>query len=177
MPEERGSVFKIVKVRLMWLSLGLLISLFVSKYIHQFEEILQKNILVVTFIPLVVYLADAIGTQMESIIIRAFSKENKFSFPKFFYRQVLIVALLGIALGILGAAGSYIIYKDVLVSLGLGVSIFASALTALLTGTVFPFLFWKLHEDPAEASGPVATVIQDALSILIYFTIFHSILN
>jgi len=160
MDDENKGILTIIRIRFGWLLLGLIVSLFISKYIHQFEEVLQENILVVTFIPLVVYLADAIGTQMESIIIRTCSRDIRFNFSKFFYKQMLIVLVLGILLGGLGILGSYLMYSEITVSLGLGFAIFIAAVSALITGTIIPYLFWKLHKDPAEASGPIATVIQ-----------------
>lgn len=177
MEENKKTIPQIIKIRLLWLVVGLITSLLVSKYINNFEEMLEKYVLVAVFIPLIVYLADAIGTQMESIIIRNFVEEKKFDLSIFLKKQILIIIPIGIILSVVGYIGSFLMYRDLLVSLGLSLAIFASSLSSLLTGIIIPYMFWKLHEDPAEASGPLATVIQDSISVFIYFIIFSMILG
>jgi magnesium transporter len=172
MTKENEKFLKTVKTRLIWLTLGLLISLSVSKYINRFETLLQQNILVITFIPMIVYLADAIGTQMESIIIREMAERRHFILSKFFRKQLSIAVILGFILGTLAYFTSFFIYKDHRISIVLATAIVFSAFSAVVTGTLIPYLFWKLHKDPAEASGPIATVIQDTLSVVIYFSVF-----
>lgn len=146
---------------------GLLISKFVSAY----ESSLEQNLLIASFIPLIVYISDAVGTQMESIIIRALSEERDFLFKKFFLKQFIIVLALGLTLGLLGSLGSYVFYGELYTSIGLGISISAAIISSVLTGLLIPYLFWTTHQDPAEASGPIATIIQDSISVFIYFYI------
>lgn len=171
---ERDSVFKIYKLRLFWLLIGLIGGLVISKFVHAFEETLQENILVATFIPLVVYISDAVGTQVESIIIRALSKQWKFKFSSFFTKQFLVVSSLGITLGVLAIFGSYIMYKQAPLSIGLGIAVTCSIISSVITGLAIPYAFWKSGQDPAEASGPIATIIQDSISVLVYFIIMTS---
>lgn len=170
--EDNLSTISIIKKRLTWLIIGLITSLILSGYINQFEEILKANVLIVAFIPMIVYLADAIGTQMESVIIRSFAQEKNFHFFRFIKKQAVIVSISAVVLAALGYIGSYLVYTNKQFSAGLGFAIFISAISSLLTGTVIPYIFYRFKEDPAEASGPVATVIQDAISILVYFFVF-----
>ncbi|HLD51060.1 hypothetical protein A3K34_01960 [candidate division WWE3 bacterium RIFOXYC1_FULL_40_10] len=172
METETQSIFAVIKKRLSWLILGLVTSVLLSKFISVFEETLEKNIIMITFVPMIVYLADAIGTQMESIIIRDFAKQKKFRLLPFLIRQTQIVSVIGLVLSLLAYGTSYVLYQQHKVSMGLGISIFISSFTALISGSIIPYFFWKLHEDPAEASGPIATVVQDSLSIMIYFAVF-----
>ena len=62
-------------------------------------------------------------------------------------------------------------YGDFNIAKILSVSLFGTITSSILTGLTIPYVFVKLRFDPANASGPVGTVIQDFLSVLIYFTI------
>lgn len=165
------SIFKEIKTRLAWLALGLVASLMIARVISSFEHVLEANIILASFIPLIVYMSDAVGTQMEAIIIRELNQKRKFHFAKFFKNQLLIVIPVAICIGALAAVILQIWKGDSNLSLTIGLSLFAGITTSLITGAVLPYLFWKLHEDPAEASGPVATVLQDFLSVIVFFYI------
>ena len=58
----------------------------------------------------------------------------------------------------------------------MGISIFVAVNTAIFTGMIIPYLFNKLKMDPALCSGPLATVIQDILSVVIYFGVANLLL-
>ena len=65
--------------------------------------------------------------------------------------------------------------KDVAVAVGL--SLFAACSIATLVAVLLPWLFDTLGQDPAFGSGPLATVIQDLLTIVIYFAIAVSVVG
>jgi magnesium transporter len=174
--EDKKHIFAAYKVRLFWLVLGLVGSLFIAKFIRFFESTLEENLLIAAFIPLIVYMSDAVGTQMESIIIRAVSKEKHFNVKKFLSFQFSVVSLLAISLGILSGVGSYLIYKVGDFSAVLGLAVFITIISSLFTGLAIPYVFWRFHQDPAEASGPIANIIQNAISISIYFLIVSAVL-
>jgi magnesium transporter len=112
---------------------------------------------------------------MEAMIIRELTNK-KFKFLLFFKKQFLIVFTVALIVGIV--AGLLVGYIDNSSSLGvvIGLSLFFGILSSLVTGTLIPYMFWKMHDDPAEASGPIATVIQDTLSVIIFFTIAQALL-
>ena len=167
---------KEVKTRVSWLLIGLVLSLAIAKVIEGFESTLQKNLVLATFIPLVVYMSDAVGTQMEAIIIRELNAQRKFNFSKFFWRQVSIVVMVALLVGVLSGALVGVLKGSDLLGLVVGLSLIGGILSSLLTGSIMPYIFWRLHDDPAEASGPVATVIQDMLSVVIFFLIAQALL-
>lgn len=168
--------FKEIKTRVIWLLIGLLLSLGIAELIKRFDTTLQENLVLASFIPLVVYMSDAVGTQMEAIIIRSMHTRGKFNFVKFFGQQAAIVSVVALIVGTV--AGFVVSWLNQSSDLGvvIGISLFFGILSSLITGSVLPYLFWKLHSDPAEASGPVATVIQDFLSVLIFFLVAQGML-
>jgi magnesium transporter len=167
---------KELKTRLTWLFIGLLLSVGIAELIKGFENTLQENLILASYIPMVVYMSDAVGTQMEAMIIRSLHKKGKFNFLKFLRQQALIVAAVSVIIG----AAAYLIVSVLndSQSLGLvvGISLICGILTSLFTGTVLPYLFWKLHNDPAEASGPIATAIQYLFSVILFFIFAQALL-
>lgn len=164
-------VFTSLKHRLPWLLLGLLGGMLAAGIIGRFEGTLEKNLILAAFIPLMVYMADAVGTQMEAFIIRDLAVNPELDFLRYFRRQFLIVTLIAlITSGALGGL-SLLLYRVPKVSLVLALSLFLGIISSVITGLVIPYLMGRLKQDPANASGPVATILQDILTVAIFFLI------
>lgn len=160
-----------------WLLIGLLLSLGIAEVIKNFESVLQENLILASFIPLVVYMSDAVGTQMEAIIIRELNKKVRFNFSKFFRQQLIIVSAVALVIGVVaGMVVALMNRAENNLGFVIGLSLVGGIMSSLVTGSVLPYIFWKLHDDPAEASGPVATVIQDLLSVVIFFLVAQVLL-
>ena len=157
--------------RLPWLFMGLVGGMLMAQVIGFFENTLQQNLILATFIPLIVYMSDAIGTQMEAFIIRDLAMAPRFEFGKYFSRQSLIVVLMGCILSAILFLISVVLYQSFAIAEVLGIALFAAILSSLITGLVIPYFFSRLHFDPANASGPMATMLQDLLSVTIYFIV------
>lgn len=167
---------KEIKTRLLWLGLGLAASLMIAHVITSFEEVLHENIILASFIPLIVYMSDAVGTQMEAMIIRELNRKAKFRFQQFFCRQLLVVFPVAVIISAVSTGVLYLWHNDIRLSTVVGLSLFLGIMSSLVTGALMPYFFWRLHEDPAEASGPMATVLQDFLSVVIFFYIAQFLL-
>jgi magnesium transporter len=157
--------------RIPWLIVGLLGGLAISKVIHLFEDSVSASILVASFIPLVVYMANAIGIQMEAFIVRDYAINPHIKFIPYFLRHTSIVLILSVVLSYLFFWITAFIYKDYLLSTVVSSALFVTIISSVLTGLVIPYLFEKMKMDPASAGGPVGTIIQDAISVVIYLTI------
>lgn len=160
--------------RLPWLLLGLAGSLLAADLVGFFDRQLQANLLLAFFIPGIVYMADAVGTQTETLVVRGLSVGIGI-------RRLLRLELLsGLGIGLaLGAFATLLVlwrWGDPDVALVLGLAILAACSTATLVAMVLPWLLDRCGVDPAFGSGPLATVIQDLLSILIYFCIATALL-
>jgi len=161
--------------RLPWLLVGLAGSLLAADFVGWFETQLQQKVMLAFFIPGIVYLADAVGTQTETIVVRGLSVGVSI-------RQMLCRELLsGLTIGIvLGAAGGLLVWwrwNDSEVALVVGLALLAACSTATLAAMAVPWLLDKFDFDPAFSSGPLATVIQDLSSILIYFAIATAVIR
>ena len=155
--------------RLPWLALGLLGAMVSALVVGAFEEDLERTALLAIFIPAVVYMADAVGTQTEAVLIRGLS-------VGIHMRAVARRELLtGLALGALVGGAFFpfavLVWDDSDVALAVALALFASCSIATVVAMALPWAFQRLGRDPAFGSGPLATVIQDLLSILVYFAI------
>ncbi len=162
--------------RLPWLFIGL-IGGFGTAFIGQiFEEVLQQTILLALFIPLMVYMAGSTGAQMQVFIIRDLAIQKNFRLVPYFLSQASIVVALATVLSATLGSISLILYGSPSVSLVLTLALFVSIASSIFSGIIVPYIFFKLKQDPANASGPIGTIIQDISTIFIYFLIAQAIL-
>lgn len=163
-------VSKLVWVRLPWLLVGLVGGMFATGIVRSFEMALQKQLALAFFIPVVVYMADAVGTQTEALFIR--SEIIGGIRPK---RYMLREALVGFFLGLIIAGFiflfAYILFRDFKLAAVVGLSLFVTIFLSVYLAVLIPICLIKLKKDPSVGSGPFATVLQDILSISIYFAI------
>ena len=162
--------------RLPWLLVGLIGGLLAASIVSDFENTLEQNIILAAFIPLIVYIADATGTQIQAFFIRDIVLNPDLHFTRYFTKQLFITLLTGSIMGVGLVIFTGIVYHRFLIALVLGLSLFASVISSLITGLLIPYLFHRFHLDPANGSGPIGTIIQDIASITIYLTIASLIL-
>ncbi len=165
--DDTESVSTLLRLRIPSLILGLILGVALSFITSRFEEVLAKNISVAFFIPFVVYIADAVGAQTQSIYGRDL-KSGKARFKKYLLKE----SILGITFG--SIFGSIIFpvvlfwFNSIDLALTVGLSAFCAISTAPIIALIITEVFELIHKDPAASSGPISTVIQDAMSILIY---------
>jgi len=164
-------ILKSVRFRIFWLFIGLLGGIFASMIIGSFESTLNKNIILAAFLPMVVYMGDAVGTQLEAFSIRDFTLHSQINFSRYFMRQFFIVVVISLLLGLSAFALSLLVYASLKVATTISISIFVAVISSVLTGLLIPFALRKMKKDPATGSGPIGTIIQDILSVFIFFLV------
>ena len=157
--------------RMPWLIIGLFGGLLAAHIVSQFEDTLEQNLILAAFIPLIVYMSSATGTQMEALIIRDLAIDRKLPFVRYLLRQAFIVGIMAVISAGLLFSLSYLLHRDPQVSVILGIALLAAVCSSLLTGLCIPYIFSRFRMDPANASGPIATIIQDIVSLVLYFSI------
>jgi magnesium transporter len=160
--------------RVPWLLLGLAGAVLAADIVGFFEKVLQANLMIAFFIPGIVYLADAVGTQTEALIIRGLSVGVPIG--SVLRREILTGLMIGLALAITFYPVGLWRWGGDGVVLAVAVAIFAACATANLVALALPWILHRSGIDPAFGSGPLATVIQDLLSIIIYLAIAMAIL-
>jgi magnesium transporter len=155
--------------RIPWLLVGLLGAMASAVIVGAFEEQLEKQVLIAFFLPAVVYMADAVGTQTETLLIRGLSVGVAL---RAVVRRELVTGLaIGLAIALLFVPFALAAWGDSEVAVAVGIALFASCSISTVVAMTLPLAFQRLGSDPAFGSGPLATVIQDLLSIAVYLGI------
>jgi magnesium transporter len=160
--------------RLPWLILGLLGAVAVADLMALFEAQLQASVLLAFFVPGIVYLADAIGTQTETLVIRGMSVGIRME--RVFLRELVTGLLIGLALAALLFPVVWWRWGRADLACAVSLALLAASSIASLVAMLLPWVLRVLRQDPAFAAGPLATVLQDLLSVLTYFLVCLAIL-
>ena len=181
--EDLNEPFKdSVKKRLPWLLLLLVLGLVVSSVVSIFEGVVQQITLVVAFQSLILDMAGNVGTQSLAVTIRVIMDEtlSKKDEHKLIFKEMRVGFTNGMILGMLAfvAIGVYILVfkgKSVPFSFSvsgcIGISLLFAMVVSSLVGTVVPLFFKKINIDPAVASGPLITTVNDLVAVVSYYGI------
>ncbi len=170
--DSYSSVWRISKARLPWLLIGMIGGVFGAQVISGFEGGIARVPELAFYIPLIMAMGGNIGVQSSAIVVQSLAKDSKplGSILTKIARESLIAVINGVFL-------SFLIYAIALAfgnaKLGMVVSfsLFAVIMVAAIFGTLIPLLLNKYKIDPALATGPFITTLNDVVGLFIYFTI------
>jgi magnesium transporter len=158
-----------------WLLVGLGGAILAADIVGAFEGRIEDNVTLAFFLPGIVYLADAVGTQTETLVIRGLSLNVPIR--RIVWRELATGLLVGIALALAFFPLGVWRWGESDVALAASLSLLAACSMATMVAMALPALFQRLGRDPAFGSGPLATVVQDLLSIVIYFCISIAVVD
>lgn len=169
------AIFNTARIRFPWLGVALCCSLMSGFLLHFFEGTFEKAVVLLAFLPVVTAMGGNVGTQTATLVIRGFAT-GKFElqdFPKFLFKELRISLLLGMVYGIFAGLIGVIFYSDQNYYFGIVVCISMTSAMAIaaLSGVLAPSLLKRLGVDPAIASGPFVTTLNDITGILIYLLV------
>ena len=171
---------KSILKRLPWLFALFGMGLIVSSVVGLFEAVVADLTLIVSFQSLILGMAGNVGTQSLAVTIRSLLDENLTGKKKAYliFKEARVGASVGFLLGILsfGLIGAYLHFLKgtelplaFSVSFCTGIALFISMLLSSISGTSIPMIFKKLKIDPAVASGPFITTINDLVAVITYY--------
>ena len=183
------SIGSSIKKRIPWLVFLLFLSLIVSSVIGSFEGVIDELPVIVFFQSMILGMAGNVGTQSLAVTIRNLTDENfvndKKKQRKSIWKELRIGLLNGLIIGVVSFAfvlaylnivrpeidpGNGFRFMDSLIVSGItSISMFFAIGMASLIGTLFPLILTKLKIDPAVASGPFITTMNDIIAVLIYY--------
>lgn len=166
--------------RLPWLMVLLGLGLVVSSVVGMFEHVVAHLTLIVSFQSLILDMAGNVGTQSLAVTIRVLMDEQISGRQKLFLigKEARVGLVNGLILGTLSVVciGLYLVAlkgQTVMmafsVSLCTGIALVVSILLSSICGTVVPLAFKKMNVDPAVASGPLITTINDLVAVVSYY--------
>ncbi len=169
-----------MKKRLPWLVTLLLLGLVVSAVVSAFESVVSQLTLIMAFQSLILDMSGNVGTQSLAVTIRVLMDETLSAKQK--VGLVAKESRVGLCNGmVLGIASFFVVTMFIVVfkgqSLGfavavsgcIGVSLIVAMLVSSTVGTVIPLFFKQIHVDPAAASGPLITTINDLVAVVVYY--------
>ncbi len=176
-----------LKKRVPWLIALLFLGLLVSSVVGIFENVVAEIPLIVTFQSMILDMAGNVGTQSLAVTIRVLSDEE-LSFKQLIglvFKEVRVGFVNGVLLGVLSfvVTGSFICFIkgnslgfSLLIAGCIGLSLLLAMLISSLSGTTIPIIFKKMGFDPAVASGPLITTINDLVAVLMYYGMAYLLL-
>ncbi|NJL99130.1 MAG: magnesium transporter [Synechococcaceae cyanobacterium SM2_3_2] len=175
----QSTIFTAARKRVVWLFALLLASTFTSTIIAAQEEVLAEVVALAAFIPLLTGTGGNVGAQSSTVVIRSLStNELQLSrAPWVITREVLTGIVLGMMLCLASALWSFVLRRDLGVSIIVGISSLLISVVATFSGTALPFLFRSFKLDPALMSAPFITTAVDVLGISIYFWVARWVLG
>lgn len=180
-------VFTSMKKRLPWLIFLLGLGLVVSYVVSLFEGVVAQIPFIIAFQSLILSMSGNVGTQSLGVTIRvlmsdALTPKEKGQLVR---KECKVGFTNGVILGFLSFAGLgfYILATrhlgwsvSFIVSACIGFALLVSMTVSAVTGTAIPIFFKKIGVDPAVASGPLITTINDLCAVIIYYSLIWLIL-
>jgi magnesium transporter len=169
--EDNASVFKITRARLPWLIIGMLGGTLGAKVISSFEGNISIVPALAFFIPMITAMGGNVGVQSSAIVVQSLAKGNQF---KSIFSKLGKELLVGLLNGLICSSlifGIASIFGTLDLGFVVSISLFVVIIFASVMGTLIPLILDKYDIDPALATGPFITTLNDVLGLFIYFTV------
>lgn len=162
--------FSAAKKRIPWLIILLVLGMLTANLIDLFTDTISQVALLAAFIPLIAGTAGNSGTQALAVAVRGIATRDVEDESKF--KLLLREAGTGLITGLICAifvVGLIFIWKhEFIIALLVGAAILVSIFVATISGSFIPLFMHRMKIDPAVASGPFITTLNDVISIIIY---------
>ena len=173
--EEKGteSTMRATQNRLPWLVTCMLGSIITGLVIQMYEVTLSTTIALISFIPVITATGGNSGVQASTVVVREIALD-RMDISKVWeevWRQLKIALTLGIVCGTVLTVLANFWKGSKLVGLIAGLSIFLVVVWSNFVGVLIPVIFKRLKIDPALASGPLITTLNDVVGVFIYLTV------
>lgn len=177
--DKEVTALRAAKQRTPWILILLILGLLTSGVIGYFEHTLESVVVLAAFIPMIMGTAGNIGTQALAVTVKNISDNNVSSQPilQTVREELVSGSIIGIILALILAIVSLILYQNLALMVIVSLSMVLVSIMSAVVGTTIPILFDKFNIDPAVASGPFITTINDIFGLVVYFMIATSLLQ
>ena len=175
--ESRDTVWEITRARLPWLLIGMIGGLFGAKVIGIFD--IEKNYQMAFFIPLIAAMGGNVGVQSAAIVVQSLAggTDTLGNISQRLIKEFGVALVNGIICSSIILLAAYLLGYSILLSVTVSIALLSVIIFAALFGTFIPLILDKYKIDPALATGPFITTINDVLGLFIYFLIGQLILS
>jgi magnesium transporter len=170
--ESNSSIWRISRARLPWLLIGMVGGIFSAQVISQYESGISMVPSLAFFIPLITATGGNVGVQSSAIVVQSLAKGNDHvgSIIQKLLKEGLVGLLNGVLLSLL-IYGIAFVFASSTLGFVVSISLLVVVIFAAIIGTLIPLLLHKNKIDPALATGPFITTLNDVLGLFIYFTV------
>ncbi len=154
-----------------WIVIGLFGGFLAAEIVSSFAQTLEKNLILAAFIPLIVYISAAVGNQTQTLFIRDLVMRTKIPMLIYFFKQIVITSLIALLCGVLIYLSIFILWQTAYLGMVVGLAGMIAIIFSTFISITIPYLLNKLGQDPANGSGPFATILLDIASIAIYLSV------
>lgn len=157
--------------RLPWLILLLFIGILSGSIISTFEGTIERAVALTYFMPMIAGMTGNTGTQSLAVVVRGLVSHDidRPTIVRLILREFGVGFIIGITCGILISIVAYLWKGNIILGLVVGSSLFFTLIIGTLAGTLIPLLLYRFKVDPAVASGPLITTLNDIFSLFVYF--------
>jgi len=174
------SAFKVAQIRLPWLFICLGGSLFSGFMISLFSGTLERAIAIASFVPVIMAMGGNTGLQSSTTTVRGIATGyiSVSRVAGVILKEIRTALLMGTVCGVAVALAAFLWRRgEIILALVVGVSIFLAMSLSATMGVLIPIFFKRLNVDPAIASGPLITMINDITGLLFYLTLATILIN
>jgi magnesium transporter len=172
--EFSDSSFRISRIRLPWLLIGLAGEMVSAVVLSSFQVSIEKIIIASFFIPIVMAMGGSSGTQAAIVMVRSITESEYWISDslKRIFKEFRVALLNASACGvILLLVSHYLFHTEIMFSVVLTSALFIIMVNATMIGALVPIIMKRLGADPAIATGPFVTTTNDILGLLIYLSL------
>ena len=171
--EARSSIFKISRARLPWLIIALFGGLLGTQVIKSFEPQIEMNAMLAIYITLIPAMAGNVGVQSSAIVVQGLANNTLRTddLRNRLTKEIAVAMLNGLVCSSIVFILNYVFYKDINLGITVSVALLTVVLQASIMGTIIPLGLNRIKIDPALATGPFITTMNDVVGLFIYFSI------
>ncbi len=171
--ESSDTIFRISRIRLPWLLIALVIELFGVFVLSKYQYVLEQITIAAFFFPVVMAMGGSSGNQAAIVMVKGLTSGHlwlKESLRKLF-KELLVAILNGTIISAILFAATFYFFDDIYFLTVLSFSLLIIIVFATMLGASIPIILKNLNIDPAVATGPFVSTMNDIIGLLIYMTL------
>lgn len=173
--DATDSPFVQVRARLPWILIGLAGGILSSQIIAQFEDELRIDPKMAFFMPLIAATAGNVGVQSSAIVVQGLAAGTMDGMHLLarLWKELRVAMFSALVCAALMFLVNLALQQSQALSYTVSIALFTVILTAAMFGTMIPLFLNRLNVDPAMATGPFVTTLNDITGLMTYFTVAH----
>jgi magnesium transporter len=174
-----SSPLHVARVRLPWLLVCLGGTTVSALVVHAFQATYGEVLVLTSFIPMIMAMGGNAGLQSTAVTVRGLATGHLIAsrIAATLGREVRTGAAIGVICGLIAMVGALVFSGNPVLGLVVGLSIFWAIFVAATLGVLIPFFFIRVKIDPAVASGPLITTLNDCTGVAIYLALATALLQ